>query len=53
MYCNDYSAEGEKTSTASGDVVSSEQGILDSEDYPVTCLINFAKGDILITYEYF
>ncbi|CAH0727322.1 unnamed protein product, partial [Brenthis ino] len=40
----DVEGEGEKTSTASGDVASSEQGILDSEDYPVTCLINFAKG---------
>ncbi|XP_045769052.1 cilia- and flagella-associated protein 57 isoform X3 [Maniola jurtina] len=37
-------AEGEKTSTSTGDGTSSEQGILEAESYPVEHFTNFSKG---------
>lgn len=38
------SAEGEKTSTSSGDATSTEQVSTETESYPVEHFTNFAKG---------
>ncbi|XP_046965131.1 cilia- and flagella-associated protein 57 [Vanessa cardui] len=38
------SGEGEKSSSTSAEGPASETGIVETENYPVTCLVNFSKG---------